>query len=620
MSVSGIYAIRRVAMGLATVSLNANAAVRGASAITTCRGDSEGRVSYKFEAKVGLVWIIRQRQINTMGIPSYFRKLVDNYKGLICRNKPGAVGWLMFDFNCLMYHVLRRPDCPAYVADRKAVWEAAFLDEIARYTLKVIRQAEPVRGVYIAIDGVAPMAKIKQQRMRRFKVGESASPGGDSSAAVGSLIAPPNPPSHGTIRSAGEVQNENGVGGLGGEALSPSWDKNALTPGTAFMAAVSARLQKLIRDHQPAGQRWLLSDTTEAGEGEQKIVAQMRAGLCEGSEGVVVYGLDADLIVLSLWTRATHMAGRPMWLFRERIERGEMVRNAVGEEQFEWFSIGILEDAVCIGRGEADRLPYLQDYCAAMMLLGNDFLPTSMTFRLKEGGHPRLLELVEKGRKAATGGRLWTASSGLDLKGWHAALQYLSYGEERRFKQAVEKKLMAKGNDTDPEDEPLRVKADAVFLDGSVCGGELVGGWRGLYAQIGFGGESGRREAVEKYIEGLTWIVDYYTGRPISMEWFYPWHFPPLWEDVAAGLKAGGWRAPPVPGARGLRPVEQLAMVLPLRSWGLIPAGEPVRRLPELAPEWFPEHYELQSIGKRFAWECEPEIPIPTPAQVWAMV
>ena len=584
-----------------------------------------------------------------MGIPSYFRKLVDNYKGLICRNKPGAVGWLMFDFNCLMYHVLRRPDCPVYVADRKAVWEAAFLDEIARYTLKVIRQAEPVRGVYIAIDGVAPMAKIKQQRMRRFKVGESASPGGDSSAAVGSLIAPPNPPSggdslalappnppsggdslalappnppsHGTISDIGVdcagIPPETGVRGRE-RSEAPPWDKNALTPGTAFMAAVSARLQKLIRDHQPAGQRWLLSDTTEAGEGEQKIVAQMRAGLCEGSEGVVVYGLDADLIVLSLWTRATHMAGRPMWLFRERIERGEMVRNAVGEEQFEWFSIGILEDAVCEGRAAADRLPYLQDYCAAMMLLGNDFLPTSMTFRLKEGGHPRLLELVEKARKAATGGRLWTAGSGLDLKGWQVGLQYLSYGEEGRFKRAVEKKLMAKGDDNDPEDEPLRVKADAVFMEKST--GELVDGWRQLYAQIAFGGEAGRREAVEKYIEGLTWIVDYYTGRPISMEWFYPWHFPPLWEDVAAGLKVGGWRAPPTPGERGLRPVEQLAMVLPLRSWSLIPAGEPVRRLPELAPEWFPERYELQSIGKRFAWECEPEIPIPTPAQVWAVV
>ncbi len=567
-----------------------------------------------------------------MGIPSYFRKLVDNYKGLLCRNKPGAVGWLMFDFNCLMYHVLRRPDCPKYRAEERVGWEKAFLDEIARYTLKVIRQVEPTRGVYIAIDGVAPMAKIKQQRMRRFKiVGESSekntirgveaelSQGG----GIGGWPAGPNasggaPAPPGGIGGASASESPPG-GGFGGEALSPTpWDKNALTPGTAFMSAVSGRLQALIRDYQPAGQRWLLSDTEEAGEGEQKIVAQIRAGLCTGDEGVVVYGLDADLIVLSLWTRAIHMAGRPMWLFRERIERGEMVRNAVGEEQFEWFNIAVLEDAVCSEGGVQgeQRLAYLQDYCAAMMLLGNDFLPTSMTFRLKEGGHGRLLELVEKARKVAGAGRLWSAEAGLDLAGWQTGLQYLSYGEEGRFKRAVEKKLMAKGDDMDPEDAPLRWRADAVFLEGS----ELVGDWRKLYAQIAFGDEGGRRAAVEKYIEGMSWVVDYYTGRPISMEWFYPWHFPPLWEDVVAGLKERGWRAPPAPGARLLRPVEQLAMVLPLRSWHLIPEREAVRKLPELAPEWFPEHFELQSIGKRFAWECEPEIPIPTPTQVWALV
>lgn len=540
-----------------------------------------------------------------MGIPSYFRKLVDNYKGLLCRNKPGAVGWLMFDFNCLMYHVMRRPDCPKYRAEERAGWEKAFLDEIARYTLKVIRQVEPTRGVYIAIDGVAPMAKIKQQRMRRFKiVGESS----EKNTIRGVECSP----CEGGIASGSHPE-----GGIGG-APAPPWDKNALTPGTAFMSAVSGRLQALIRDYQPASQRWLLSDTTEAGEGEQKIVAQIRAGLCTGDEGVVVYGLDADLIVLSLWTRAIHMAGRPMWLFRERIERGEMVRNAVGEEQFEWFNIAVLEDAVCSEGGVQGegRLGYLQDYCAAMMLLGNDFLPTSMTFRLKEGGHGRLLELVEKARKVAGAGRLWSAETGLDLAGWQTGLQYLSYGEEGRFKRAVEKKLMAKGDDTDPEDAPLRWRADAVFLEGA----ELVGDWRKLYAQIAFGDEGGRRAAVEKYIEGMNWVVDYYTGRPISMEWFYPWHFPPLWEDVVAGLKERGWRAPPAPGARLLRPVEQLAMVLPLRSWNLIPAGEAVRKLPELAPEWFPEHFELQSIGKRFTWECEPEIPIPTPAQVWALV
>ncbi len=508
----------------------------------------------------------------------------------------------MFDFNCLVYHVLARPDCPVYSVDSHEVWEARFLDEVARYALKVIRAVDPTAGVYIAIDGVAPMAKIRQQRMRRFK---------------------------GTSLAEGDVE-----AAAAAAAPRTSWDKNAITPGTRFMEKLSARLQRLIGDHQPVGQRWILSDAGEAGEGEQKIMGRIREGLCgerqaqrgsgtSGGDAVVVYGLDADLIVLSMWTRTEVFPERPMWLFRERVERGEMIRDATGEEMFEWFSVAVLEDAISREGGVAEldvaaRREWVQDYCAAMMLLGNDFLPTSMTFRLKENGHGRLLDMLTKVRR---GGRLWSREGGLNLAGWTAAVRYLSNAEEDRFLRAVQKKLDARGDDTDPEDEPLRVRADAIFLDAGAAGaGEmrLRADWRKIYADLGFGGNV--RGAVDTYIQGMRWVVDYYTGVPVNMEWVYPWHFAPLWEHIYMGLATGGWRAVPAPGTRTLKPVEQLGMVLPRRSWGLIPSGEAVARLPALAPHWFPEGFALNSVGKRYAWECEPEIPIPLPAQVWALL
>jgi hypothetical protein len=170
-----------------------------------------------------------------------------------------------------------------------------------------------------------------------------------------------------------------------------------------------------------------------------------------------------DLIVLSILGRECCNLKNKVWLFREEINTGKIQYDAEGEEVFEWFSINQLTEWLSkdFSKESGKQRQFILNYCFAMSVLGNDFLPTSMTFRLKEGGHHRLLELVEKARKAATGGRLWTAGSGLDLKGWQTGLQYLSYGEEGRFKRAVEKKLMAKGDDTDPEDEPLRVKAFA---------------------------------------------------------------------------------------------------------------------------------------------------------------
>ena len=506
-----------------------------------------------------------------MGIPSYFKRLTDSYKGILRRSKAGPVDWLLFDYNCLIYHVLRRPDCPKWTAEAPATWQRDFLDEVARYTMKVVRQVEPTRGVYIAVDGVAPMAKIKQQRMRRFRA---------------------------AVEAAG--------------AAEPSWDKNAITPGTAFMDALAARLQALAAKYERPDFRILLSATDEAGEGEQKLMAFLRAGGATGDAAVVIYGLDADLIVLSLWTRASYFPERPVLLFREHVERGEIERDAAGEEVFDWFSIDELERAI---RGQ-ESTEYLQDYCAAMMLLGNDFLPTSMSFRLKEEGHRRLIQLVAAGRAAAASGRLWSPEAGLDLQGWLAIIKQLAAEEDGRFGRAVQKKLQARGDDTNPEDEPLRTRADEVFL----LNGGIAPNWRSIYNHIGFGSSaSARRNAARTYIQGMSWVVDYYTGKDISMEWVYMWHFAPLWSDIAVELEQeNGWIAPPAPGPRQLTPVEQLGMVLPLASWGLLPAGAAVRRLPEAAPEWFPASFHVQSIGKRFAWECEPEIPIPTPAQLWA--
>ena len=89
------------------------------------------------------------------------------------------------------------------------------------------------------MDGVVPMAKIRQQRLRRFK-----------SPWV----------------SAEEVR-------LGKPESGPRWDTNAITPGTAFME----KLGKALHDIRGPKVRWLVSDAAEPGEGEHKIMNQMRA-------------------------------------------------------------------------------------------------------------------------------------------------------------------------------------------------------------------------------------------------------------------------------------------------------------------------------------------------------
>ena len=153
------------------------------------------------------------------------------------------------------------------------------------------------------------------------------------------------------------------------------------------------------------------------------------------------------------------------------------------------------------------------------------------------------------------------------------------------------------------------------------------------------------------------WILDYYRGLPVDRTWMFPAWIPPLWSDLAAfaqgGLRAdlvslrsdlaafaqGGLCADlvslradlislqatlqlplplPLP-LQPLQPQEQLAMVLPVESWGLI-RDPALRRLPILAPQMWPKTFGFFSLGRKWLWECEALIPVLTAARVRQIV
>lgn len=234
-----------------------------------------------------------------MGIPSYYKKLIDTNPGLILHHHPDSViEWLFMDFNCLIYHCLHRVDTPKYPGEHgRQEWEDEFISCIIQYTLNVIQLVMPKSGVFIAIDGVVPMAKMRQQRLRRFK-------------------------------SAWMAQKSS-------ENTEPSWDTNAITPGTEFMKKLRNGLEKMIKIH--GKKTWKLSSSDEPGEGEHKLISEWRKGAYKGD--YAVYGLDADLILLSILGRETMMLQNNVWLFREGIDKGKIMYDSSGNELFEWFSI-----------------------------------------------------------------------------------------------------------------------------------------------------------------------------------------------------------------------------------------------------------------------------------------
>ena len=524
-----------------------------------------------------------------MGIPSYYKKLIDTVKGLVLRRHPEeTVDWLFMDFNCLIYHCLYQKNMPVYSTDmspyEKEAWEADFMEQIVRYALHVIRQVNPVVGVYIAIDGVVPMAKMRQQRLRRFK-------------------------------SAWERTNKNSTG----------WDTNAITPGTEFMKKLRTRLEKMVREDGRG--TWKFSSSDEPGEGEHKIMVQWRSHLYHGN--MAVYGLDADLVVLSLLGTATCPEIDRVWLFREEMQSGTMVFDEAGHACFEWFSIRSLYQwlSAPIATTPEKQRHFILQYCFAMSILGNDFLPSSLGLKIREDGHTELLQML---RNYAEQNIHFVSPIDykIHLPGLIVLFTELTGSEAIRIQKYIQKKMSIAKHTNDllglgENNWPMAHVEEAVLMEGP----QLSPTWQEKYMFHFFNGYYKKEKAdaiSQEYLYGIQWIWSYYLGKydDICFDWFYSYSVPPLWKWMTDYMRRE--HLPLFPGtvhikSTDIRPVEQLALVLPLSSWHLIPSCKE-KQLPLIAPHLYPSSFTFDSVGKRFFWECESVIPIPTVREIKSLL
>ncbi len=525
-----------------------------------------------------------------MGIPSYYKKLIDSVPGLLSKTHPSNnISWLFMDFNCLIYHCLHREDMPSYTGINDE-WESQLCDNVVKYCLKVIKEVDPKSGVYIAIDGVVPMAKMRQQRLRRFK-------------------------------SIWLQDTSNTT-----TSSEPIWDRNSITPGTIFMKKLRTRLENMITKY--GKKTWKLSSSDEPGEGEHKIISEWRKGVYKGD--FAVYGLDADLIILSILGRETCSLDNKIWLFREEVSAGKISYNSLGDEIFEWFSINALTDwlSVEFHSDPIKKRTFILNYCFAMSVLGNDFLPSSLGLKIRDDGHSELLDIIQslisKNVSLINPNTLEVSFENIKI-----LFTILSKDEEVRIQKYIYKKqMMARnlGQSLDitefklgDNNWPLSHIEEQKLLINS--GKQLILNWKEKYITQFFNGLNFNKNDINRickeYMYGIQWIWAYYMGTydNVCFNWFYPFNLPPLWcwlKDMET--------IPIFPNkilikSTDIKPVEQLALVLPLESWSLIPAG-PEKMLPKLAPQFFPSVFSFESTGKRFFWECESMIPLPSILEV----
>lgn len=338
--------------------------------------------------------------------------------------------------------------------------EEEMMVEIFKYTERVVNMARPRKVLMMAIDGVAPRAKMNQQRSRRFRAAQEAADKEEERREAIKLF-----------EAMGQTVSE--------EAKNKkSWDSNAITPGTPFMDLLSASLKywvsyKLSTDPGWKNLKVILSDASVPGEGEHKIVDWIRRQRShptwDPNTSHVMYGLDADLIMLSLATHEPHFrvlredvffqGSKEPQACRNCGETGHFAANCKGEKQikdpnavekakpvdpkpFIFLDVGCLREYLAVELN-VPQVPFpfdlelaIDDWIFMIFFVGNDFLPHLPSLEIREGAIDKLLN-IWRSELPIMGGYL-TNHGKVNLPRAQVILEGLAKAEDEIFQRRKE--------------------------------------------------------------------------------------------------------------------------------------------------------------------------------------
>ncbi|KAH0477072.1 MAG: uncharacterized protein KVP18_000155 [Porospora cf. gigantea A] len=368
---------------------------------------------------------------------------------------------------------------------------------VVHYVTQLVYLTKPRKLLYLAVDGVAPRAKLNQQRSRRYK----------SATRLRGI-------------PAGKFK----------------FDSNCITPGTEFMRRLQQYLQfsiAVLMESDPIWSRLqvIYSGPNVCGEGEHKIAAFIRRlkTLPDARRNLrhCIHGLDADLLMLGL---ACHES--EFFLLRERIDFTNDKTNGVlrsrlltCEANFQLLDLSILRQYLCISFTRVDshgdvssfRFPFdgervVDDFIILSLLCGNDFLPELDVATIKKDNMGRIHSIYHQylndfvPTHHCTEPWLMKNCGQVD---WHTLRLF--------FRMVADAELNLSDARTDVSRRWLR--------------------WRYYYLKLGINlfTPAGRTEINEffiEYLRGIQWVCIYYFRGCPSWSWFFPYHYGPFIVDL----------------------------------------------------------------------------------------
>lgn len=533
-----------------------------------------------------------------MGIPFFFRDIVAKNRDIL--TVVPSCDRLFLDFNSVIHMCSAQVMTEHTTFSNEAERNNMIFKKITEYTDMIVQSCPPTRLLHIAIDGVAPLAKMTQQRKRR----------------------------HMTAHRNECIQEFK----LKHDIPFGVWDSNAITPGTAFMYDLDSYLKNHYKSHtQPF--EVVVSGPFEQGEGEHKIIHYIKNTIGRETENEiiepcrykdVIYGLDADLIMLALTCAKSNI-----FLMRESQQFGGKQTNLSDIPTFQYVNMDVMRRHVSMFLYQQEDEQYMLDYVFICFLLGNDFLPHPFVMSIRHGGVDQLCEAYREVHRSTQQFCVQRGDDGrfkVNMDVFAKLLQALACKEDVRMKEIVKTYF-----DTPFFDRPNKNILDKYMQDidnmpmrnrKKLFDPEQDPLWRNSYyyhlLRINPYTERGQIDNVcEQFVRGLLWNVDYYFNGVFSHEWFYPYPFAPPLRDLSSFLQKCSLLdmniQVPMPSASSfITPEEQLVLVLPVQSKQLLPTY--VRKIYEDPSigcmHFFPKKFRIETFLKHQLWECTPILPL----------
>lgn len=459
-------------------------------------------------------WLLKQDKRNHI--------LVNNLK-----SRPNC---LYFDANCLFH-----PQCFKILKSfpfesNVDKLEEMMMERIINYIDYLISYVNPTDLVYIAVDGVAPLAKINQQRKRRYK-------------------------------SIEENQMKNNIYKKYNIPNNTNWSNIVITPGTNFMKKLDKKIKEYIRVNK---YKIIYSSYEERGEGEHKIFQYIKNNYKKNEKQHIIYGLDADLIFLSLSCDYENL-----YLLREKQHFGKNNKeedkntNPITDVKEELTFVSIDNsrlvfnnyfkrrlDIQDLDQNQNDeKIDFIDDFVFLCYFLGNDFIPHIPSISIRNDGIDLLFDAYlysyeRCGEKIITVNKS-NKNISYSKTGFKLFLEFLSEMERSYFKKnkhknnfksapsnlkPVDKELWELENlvsiNKNIDDDPFKLYSEFIDLDTAKTN------YYYHYFHMKFNLKNQIKNITKSFVVTLKWVGMYYFDKAPSWNLQYDYDAAPFVSDL----------------------------------------------------------------------------------------